>query len=371
MEKIKLVHVQVLPILTGAQKISLNIFRNLDPERYDMYLICAPESLEYEYNNNSLIIEAKKLSVTVIILQSLKREIGLHDFKTFCHLIKIFKKHRFDVIHTHTSKTGFLGRIAAKLTGCKKVIHTVHGISFHKFEKIHKRYFYIFLEIIAGLFCDKFILVNRYYKRKFWFIPKRKIMTIYNGIDFSELRQKIERSDDITRLIFIGRLDKQKSPLDFVKAVEIVIKSYENVEANIVGTGEYYSELMRYIRDNNLLKKVKLLGWRTDVPELLAKSDILCTTSIYEAFGLVFCEAGYTGLPSVATNVEGIPEVVVNNKTGILVPPKQPILFAEAIIKLIKNRKLAYEMGKSAKIYVYRNFGLSNMIERYKELYEL
>ncbi len=368
MKKIKLLHIQVLPILAGAQRISLNILRNLDKDKYDKWLICAPDNTG---RDKSLITEAEKIGIKVITLNCLKREIGFHDIRAFIKIYKICKQEKFDIVHTQSSKPGILGRLASKISGCKKTIHTVQGHSFHKYEKPWNRIFFLILEIITGLFSDKIVLVNHYYKKDFWFIPSKKISVIYNAVDFTKLKEKHERKDDLIKLIFVGRLDKAKSPVDFLKAINIVVKKYDNVRATIVGDGEYYSEMKRFILEHNMENVISLLGWRSDVPALLAEHDIFCLTSIYEAFGLVFCEAGYTGLPSVATNVEGIPEVVVNNKTGILVPPKQPVLFAEAIIKLIKNRRLASDMGKSAKIYVSKNFGLSNMIERYKELYEL
>ncbi|KQC06721.1 MAG: hypothetical protein APR54_06830 [Candidatus Cloacimonas sp. SDB] len=366
--KKKIVHLQVLPILSGVQKITLNIFRNLDPDLYEMFLICAQSE---DSDNPSLISEAEKLGVKVIVLKDLKREIGLHDLKVFFQLLKIFRKYDFDIIHTHSSKTGFLGRIVGKLSGCKAVIHTVHGIAFHDRENFLNRNFYLILEIFAGFFNDEVILVNKYYQSKFWFIPRKKIQTIYNGIDLEVLKRKRNRNDDLIKLIFVGRLDRPKALPDLIRAFEICVKERNNIAAYIVGDGEYYDYLKEYIARQELGGKVKLLGWRFDVADLLADCDIFVGSSIYEAFGLVYCEAGYTGLPVVATRVEGIPEVILHNETGLLVEPGNPEALAKAVLQIADNGELAEAMGKAARRRVEENFSLTEFIRQYKEIYEL
>lgn len=366
--KKKLVHLQVLPLLSGVQRVTLNIFKSLDQSRYELYLICAEPEQE---RKKTLISEAQSLGVKVIVLPELKREIGWHDLKAFFSLLKIFRKYRFDIIHTHSSKPGFLGRIAGKLSGCKAVIHTVHGIAFHAEESFLKRQFYRLLEMVAGLFNDKLILVSNYYRKKFWFVPQHKIVTIYNGIDLSSLEQKVQRNDGLIRLISVGRLDRAKSPSDLIKALELCVKERDNLEAKIVGDGEYYNFLKEYIAEKGLEEKIKLLGWREDVAELLASSDIFVSSSIYEAFGLVYCEAGYTGLPVVATRVEGIPEVVVDQQTGILVSPQDPQALAQAVLFLADHPEKAAELGNAARSRVSEEFNLARFTKEYKEIYEL
>jgi glycosyltransferase involved in cell wall biosynthesis len=365
----RIVHLQVLPILSGVQKISLNIFKNLDPDKFELYLICAAPETGMD---PLLITESEAAGVKVIVLKELKREIGFHDISVFIKLIKIFRRYRFNIIHTHSSKTGFLGRIAGKLSGCgAAVIHTAHGIPFHKFETPVKRIFYIFLEMIAGLCNDKIVLVNKYYRKKFWFIPSRKLMTIYNSIDLSDYQTKKKRSDNKTRFISVGRLDDQKSPMDLLEAMKLISQDRTDISISIIGDGKYYALIEDYIKKYNLQDKVNLLGWRTDIPNLLSEHDIFVSSPIYEAFGLVFCEAGYAGLPVISTNVEGIPEVVDDGVTGILVPPRDPEALAKAMLFLTDNKKLAEEMGEKAKIRVRENFDLPRFIEEYTKLYEL
>ncbi|MFC1887395.1 glycosyltransferase family 4 protein [Candidatus Cloacimonadota bacterium] len=366
--KKKIVHLQVLPILSGVQRISLSIFKNLDREKFELFLICAEPTGDIE---PALITETEALGIKVIILKDLKREIGFHDIRALFKLIKIFREYNFDIIHTHSSKTGFLGRIAGKLSGHRAVIHTVHGIAFHDAESFLNRILYLLLEIFAGFFNDKVVLVNKFYRKKFWFIPERKLMTIYNSIDFTELKQKQVRNDNRTRLISIGRLDKQKSPMDLLKVIKTISRERSDITIRFVGDGEYFADMKKYIEDNDLQNSVELMGWRNDIPALLSESDIFISSPIYEAFGLVFCEAGYTGLPVISTEVEGIPEVVIHNKTGILVPPRDEAAMREAILYLAENKDIARSMGIEAKKRIEENFNLTRFIKEYSELYEI
>lgn len=365
--KIKLLHIQVLPILSGVQRVSLNIIKTLDPEKYETWLICAPDPLN---NQLSFITEATRLGVKVVTLPSLKREIGFHDLKAFWEIYRFIRREKFDVVHTQSSKPGILGRLAARLAGCPRILHTVQGLTFNRFENLFRRIFYIALEMIAGFFCDKIVMVNKSYLRNYWFIPRRRKLLIHNAIDFNGLYRKKDRHDDLTRLIFVGRLEPAKAPLDFVRAMEIVTGKDKKIVASIVGDGQFYSDIARYIKERKLEDNISLLGWRDDVAHLLAEHDIFCLTSIQEAFGLVFCEAGYTGLPSVATRVEGIPDVVLDGKTGLLVPPRRPELFAAAVLKLAKDRKMQVQMGREAHKYIAENFNLERFSQAYKEIYE-
>ncbi len=367
MTKKKIAHLQVLPIMSGVQKISLEIFRHLDRDKYDIYLICAPASIEY---GGSLIEEAEKLGVYVITVPSLKRSIGWHDFATFKNLIRIFKKEQFDIIHTHSSKTGFLGRIAAKIAGCPYIIHTVHGIAFHKHQNIIKQLLFFKLELLSGLCTDKIVSVNQYYRRYFRGIFASKFMTIYNAIDYSKIDLKHDKKDGVVRVLFVGRLDKQKNPFGFIKAAEILLKENREMEFYLAGTGEYYDEIKEYLNRKKLQEKIHLLGWVEDINIWLSRCDIFCSSSIYEAFGLVFCEAGFAKLPTVAIAVEGVPEVVLHNKTGFLVPVNNEEKMAQRIAQLADNESLRLEFGEAAHKWVTEKFKYENFIQQYLRLYE-
>lgn len=183
--KTKIIHLQVLPKLSGAQNVSWEIMKHLPNDKYEKYILFS--NTEVYGDMNDCIDKFKAAGCKIILAPYMKREIGLTDIKAFIELYRLFKKEKFDIVHTHSTKPGIIGRIAAKMAGVPYVIHTVHGLAFHKALKWYLWIFYWTCEMLASLFCDRIVLVNHYYERYFK-IFNHKVITIYNGIDFSKLR---------------------------------------------------------------------------------------------------------------------------------------------------------------------------------------
>ena len=365
----KILHIQVLPKLAGVQKISLEILKSLPPE-IEKYILFA-DTLDCG-DKEKCIEQFSKAGVKVLFSKNLKREINLKDFKVIIEIYRLCKKERFDIVHTNSTKPGIVGRIAASLAQVPLVIHTVHGLSFHKFVKFPKWQFYWACEMFASLFCHKIVLVNKYYAKYFkWF--RKKTITIYNGIDFTSmpLLQKQENIASSIRILFVGRLDTQKNPICLLQAAKIVCSRYPNAIFTLVGDGEFYNECQNFITTHNLQNNIKLAGWQTNVTPYYSNNDIFVSSSIYEAFGLTFLEAGYYGLPIVATNVEGIPEVVKDGITGLLCNPNDYITLANNIIKLISNKALQIQLGNSGKERCEQLFSANRMTATYKKLYNI
>ena len=179
---VKILHIQVLPKLSGVQRISLEILKSLPEEKYDKYVLFSNDIVD-----DRLKVKCKeefeKIGVKVLFAKNLYRSISLKDIKAFVEIYKLCKKECFDIVHTHSTKPGVIGRIAATLARVPLVIHTVHGLAFHDYIKFPKWQFYWICEMAASFFCTKIVLVNTYYAKYFSFF-KRKLLTIYNGIDF-------------------------------------------------------------------------------------------------------------------------------------------------------------------------------------------
>jgi glycosyltransferase involved in cell wall biosynthesis len=174
----------------------------------------------------------------------------------------------------------------------------------------------------------------------------------------------------ITKVLFVGRLDMQKDPLTILQTAQKVIKEEPRTNFTLVGDGEKFIECETFIRDNHLENNVYLAGWQYDVRKYYSTHHIFISSSIYEAFGLKFLEAGYYRLPVVATNVEGVPEVIEDKVTGFLSPPKNSYLLAQNLLKLIRDEKLRKDMGERGYERVTTLFSGETMIEQYKKLYE-
>ena len=369
--RIKILHIQVLPKLSGVQKVSLEIFKKLNNEKYDKYILFS-DSIGYG-DRAECIKEFEATGAKVLFSKHLKREIGISDFPALFELYKLCKREKFDIVHTNSTKPGIIGRIAAFVAGVPLVVHTVHGLSFHKFVKFPIWQFYWACEMIASCFCHKIIIVNKYYLKYFkWF--KNKTCTIYNGVDYSKfptsnINGYVEKHGRVN-VLFVGRLDKPKNPLLLLEAARRLRITHPNVHFRLVGDGEYMEQCRRFISDNQLHDYVSLEGWRTNVYNYYQQSDIFAVPSIYEAFGIMFLEAGYYKLPVCSTTAEGIPEVVINNLTGVLCEPNDVDAFTKNLTLLIDNAELRKQMGENGHTRVTECFNSSIMVSEYLKIYK-
>lgn len=374
--KKKIAHVIVTPTMAGAQKISYEILKGLPDSEYEKYLICGVDKY---IENADFFNKFRAIGVHIIKVKNLKRDVGYHDFRCFIELLRVFKKERFDIVHTHSTKPGILARISAKIALTPKVIHTVHGISFHKYEKLSKRIVYFAIEYIASFFSNSIITVNKNYIKYYKSIPSVSVGCIYNGVDFKSLivsqeseNIKSANSKKSVSILFLARFDDQKNPLLLIKAIEKVCQIgilQHKIEVIMVGDGPLLDCCKSYVKDIGLVDVVSFYGWCDDVSKKFNQADIFCVPSNYEAFGLVFVEAGYFGLPCISTNVEGIPEVISHQKTGLLCEPNNVQALSDCIIKLVNDDFLRKELGEAARIKALQ-FSVTTMVEKYISVYE-
>lgn len=376
MKKIKIAHVQVIPIMSGVQTVSYNILKELPDDQYEKFMICGFDERE----EPKFFSDFSDINVKVIQVKSFRRQIGKLDFQAMKEISKILKENSFDIVHTNSTKPGVLVRILSRVHGVNKIIHTVHGIAFHNKEKFFKRSLYYLLEAFSSLFGHVNVTVNKCYTKYYPYLKSNNNICIYNGVDFKALDESFvnqgvkqyKNEGEPIRIVFMGRLDSQKDPITLLKSANELInkRGISNVHFYFGGDGELYDECHSYIKNNNLSEHVTLLGWVTDKSGLLSKCDIFSMPSIYEAFGLVFVEAAHFSLPSVSTRVEGIPEVILDGETGLLVSEKDHIALSDKLELLITDSKLRKKFGKEAKIRAHREFSLDQMVQKYRALYE-
>lgn len=285
-------------------------------------------------------------------------------------------------MHTHTAKAGFIGRLAARLAGTPFIIHTPHGHNFYGYFSSLGNGLVVILERIAALFANKIVVFTNIEKKDMMRLnicKESKIDVVQSGLDLTKFsrmeidvktkRAEFSREPDKFLVGMIGRLESVKGPEYFVEAIRFIVDEIPQAKFLIVGEGTLKDSLALRCQRLALGDKVVFTGWREDIPEIMSVLDVLVLTSLNEAVGRVLLEAGASGKPIVATDVGGVPEILKNMKTGILVPPKDSQKIAEAVITLLKDEKARCEMGRAAKDWVNANFNEKKMADELQNLY--
>ena len=363
--------------LGGAQENTLYTLKSLDRGRYNLFLAA---------NDKGILVEkAKKMKdVKAFFIPELIRPIN--PVKDLIALIKLFrfcKRKRIDIIHTHSSKAGILGRWAARLAKVPIIIHTIHGWGFYPRQNFLKRRLFIFLEKITAKIADRLIAdsqANIETGRQNKIGREEKYALIRNGIkpsrfqnvevNITEKRKELGLEEDTKVVAMIACFKPQKAPLDFIKVANRVIKKRPKTQFLLIGDGELRPEIERLIKELNLEKKVILTSWRKDIPQILKIIDVLALTSRWEGLPRVFPEAMASELPIVATKVDGASEAVEEGVNGFLVSVGDIKGMAEKIITLLDNPEMAKEMGKKGRERVFPEFDIDLMVERIDNLYQ-
>jgi glycosyltransferase involved in cell wall biosynthesis len=369
----KIVHFLHKPIMAGAQRASFEILKSLNSHENELYLIYADDESFDIGLRMQFVCEFESIGVKLIPLKSLKQKIGLSDIQTCLELGKILKKINPNVFNTISSKPFLIGGIVSWVLKIPMRIHTIQGLSWFESMPFFKKKFRYSLELISCMFFHKIVFVNRFYMDYFPF-HKQKFLYIPNGKEFSKLNFKgIHTLKKEIRVLFVGRLDFQKDPMTMLKSFHLFLMGYngdKNVVLDIVGDGPLRSELQDYVFSNKILEtKVCFHGWTNTVDDFFKKADVFISTPRYEAFGIVFIEAANYNLPIVSSNIEGVPEVVINGKGGFLSKVGDIESTCEHLLNLVQNDLFRSEMGVFHGKYCRENFENNFVLKKYHDLY--
>ena len=342
---------KVLQLITrldkgGAPRIFLRLIRGLKEQGIEVAMAAGPsqqpEEDPWEFS--------RKSHIPYHPLSSLRRDISpMHDCLALFQIIALLRRERPTILHTHTSKAGILGRIAGRLTRTR-TIHTPHGHVFYGYFGKRKEQLYVLLERFAARFCERIITISdderrEYVKRGIG--DKKKVVTIYNGIDMGRfpgdgklIRKELEFAQQVPLVGFVGRLEEVKGPHLFVEAAMRIQIAAPQTHFLMLGDGAMKEGLLQKAKG---MPHLHIMGYREDIADCLAALDILLIPSLNDGFNLAAVEAMASSKPIVATAVGGLPEVI--GEGGILVRPGDSTQMAQEAIKLLNSPGLRKKIG--------------------------
>ena len=296
---------------------------------------------------------------------------SLHLLKHMCSIWKLyryFRHEKFDIVHVHTPVASIVGRTAAFFARVPFVVYTAHGFYFHDDMSKTKRRLHIFLEKVAGKITDLMFTQSEEdaktaIEKKL--LPPDRVYAIGNGVDIERfnpknyskrnaLRKELNIPEDAYVIGMIGRQVAEKGVVEFFEAAKIVAEQHSNVYFLLVGgrlKSDYAVSVNQAIEEakKSMGNRLILTGMRSDIPELLSIMDLFTLPSWREGMPRTIIEAMMMGLPVVATDIRGSREEVVSEKTGMLVPVRNPEKLAEAFERFIKNPTWGTELGKAGR----------------------
>jgi len=373
MSKIKILEMIDSPFLGGGQINLLSLVSSLDKSLFDV-LVCSGDG-------GALVEAVKNRGITHIPVSMTKK----FSRNTVTEIVNMLSEFRIDVLHTHGGVAGFYGRWVARKCKIPVIVHTLHGIHYLHYKNIALKFVYILLEKWFSRFTDAVIYVcdsDKTRGNSYRLVREGKSVVIRNGVDFltfekaggepaEELDVGEELGIDLSQPIIgtVARLHRQKGIPYLLEAARLLLQEIPEIQFLIIGDGPWKDRLLEQRNRSGLEKSVHFLGERKDIPQLLSLFDVFVLPSLWEGLPYSLLEAGSSGKPIVATDVDGVKEIITDGKTGILVPPKSPERLAKALLQLITDKDLANRLGVALKEDIKKKYSLSSMVEEVQNLY--
>jgi glycosyltransferase involved in cell wall biosynthesis len=331
---------------------------------------CAADEADY--------LDTVATDVKAVRIQGFGRRVSLGgDIKAFIALVKEIRTFKPHVIHTHTAKAGFLGRIASIVSLQPAIrVHTFHGHLLNGYFGSFKRSLVVIAEKFLALFTHQLLAVGDKVRQDLLNAEigtKDKFGLMPPGLAIGVLPDRKESRNALTlpaislQCAFIGRVTQIKRPDRFLDVVSEIKKRGVNLDFSIAGDGELLDVCRERIKQENL--PVTILGWQSDIERVLSSADMVVLTSDNEGTPLSLIQAGMAGLPVVTTNVGSVPEVVLDGLTGIVTGLDVQEI-ADALEKLVNDKALRAKLGAAAQEFTLSNFGVKRLVHDHEELYK-
>jgi len=351
----------------GIETLTLELCKKLDQEKFSAS-VCVFES------GGELEKEFSRAGITVHVLNKSRGT----DFAMPFRLAKLIKKEGVGIVHTQNQCAWLYGGIAAVLAGVP-LVHTQHTtadyFNYHsgrwmKLEWVLAQFTIKISTVAASV--AKFMIEKEG-------IARKKLVVIYNGVKPESYEKNVDvpgKKKELglgTSEVVIGcvaRLTDNKDHRTLLQAFKTVRHQIHQVKLLIVGDGPLKASLIEYTVELGLQDSVVFLGARRDIPDLLKVFDMFALSSIREGFPVVLLEAMISGLPVVCTDVDGNGELVLHEKTGLVVNARDPEHFAAALLRLIRNKDEVTRFGSEGRKRILESFTFAKMIKEYEHLYD-
>lgn len=351
--RLRVLNIITRMILGGAQETALLQAALLDRERFACEILTGPETGSEGSLHEAVLARGIPLHVEPALVRAVR---PWDDARALGRIETRLRAGSWDVVHTHTSKAGVLGRIAARRAGVPVVVHTAHGWAFHA----RGAGFWLPIERWCARRCDAIVVVSRTDEAsglaravgtpaQYHLIRSGIELEAFRspGVTREQARARLGLTPEAFVVGMVGRLSEQKAPLDLIAAFARVAAAMPALTLVLVGDGPLREPVDRAVAATGLDARVLRLGLRTDVPQLLAAFDALALTSRWEGMPRVFPQAMAARLPILATAVDGAREAVVPDETGVLVPPGDVAAIAGALHALAGDPVRARRMGEA------------------------
>lgn len=380
MKRIRVVH--VVNVDVGVRIHLKNQLRFLQEQGYDVSAVCSPGPLVPESG-----ITPEGIPVHTILMS---RDISpLQDLKLTWQLFRLFRRERYDIVHTHSVKPGLFGRLAARLARVPIIVHTVHGLLLY--EGMPRSTYRLWkISELAGAWFGHYALSQSRQDMEILLeqgiYREGQIGYLGNGIDLgvfdpalitpdatADLRQSLGVEPGQKVIAIVGRLNPDKGYHEFAEMARRVHQTHPETHFWILGREEKDKTFGLTVDDiisEDMHEYVTYLGLRSDMPQIYAAMDIFVFPSHHEGFPRSLMEASAMGVPIVATNIRGCREAIVGDQTGLLVPPRDPVALTEAVEKLLNSRELTEQLSTAARAYALENFDEQMNFERIRATYE-
>src|SRR5579859_4901555 len=355
-------------VRAGVEEHILELLRGLDREKFRLYLACPAELLQKYGNDIPSDVQVAPILIDRIL-----------DFRGAMQLARMLRRHKIDILHSHQFRASLFASPVGWFCRVPVIIETSHSCEVWRKGSLKSKYI---VDRLAGCFVDYYIAVSQAcgdFLAKQKKLPGSKVRVILNGCNLEkyhparpvpvDMRRALGFGEKDPILVDLGRLEPQKGHHVLLDAMPEVLREFPSARLVCVGDGILREALEKQTDLLGIREAVRFVGYQSNVPDWLAFADFTVLSSYYEGLPLVAVESLAAGRTMVATAVDGTPDVIINGKTGLTVPPGDSKRMAEAICTLLRNPALRQALAQAGRRHVLEAFGSQRFVQETAQLY--